>query len=122
MAGTKRPSRAATVFLCGDVMTGRGVDQILPHPGDPRLWEPYARDARAYVELAEAATGPIPRPSEVTWPWGDALPVLDAVAPDVRVINLETSVTRSDAAAVPKPVLYRMSPAPRSMRPRRRCW
>ena len=21
------------VFLCGDVMTGRGVDQALPHPG-----------------------------------------------------------------------------------------
>jgi poly-gamma-glutamate capsule biosynthesis protein CapA/YwtB (metallophosphatase superfamily) len=25
-----------TLFLCGDVMLGRGVDQILPHPGDPR--------------------------------------------------------------------------------------
>jgi len=24
-----------TLFLCGDVMTGRGVDQVLPHPGDP---------------------------------------------------------------------------------------
>ena len=22
-----------TLFLCGDVMTGRGVDQVLPHPG-----------------------------------------------------------------------------------------
>ncbi len=21
-----------TLFLCGDVMTGRGVDQVLPHP------------------------------------------------------------------------------------------
>lgn len=111
MAGTGQPGDAVTVFLCGDVMTGRGVDQILPHPGDPRLWEPYVRDARAYVELAAAANGPIPRPSDFAWPWGAAVRVLDAVAPDVRVINLETSVTRSDAAAVPKPVLYRMSPA-----------
>jgi poly-gamma-glutamate capsule biosynthesis protein CapA/YwtB (metallophosphatase superfamily) len=37
-----------TVFACGDVMPGRGVDQILPHPGDPELREPYVRDARAY--------------------------------------------------------------------------
>ena len=27
------------VFLCGDVMTGRGIDQVLPHPGDPVLYE-----------------------------------------------------------------------------------
>jgi hypothetical protein len=38
-----------------------GVDQILPRNGDPRLWERYVRDARSYVELAEAANGPIGR-------------------------------------------------------------
>src|SRR5262249_10957947 len=37
-----------TLFLGGDVMTGRGVDQILPYPGDPRLWERYIRDAGGY--------------------------------------------------------------------------
>lgn len=26
-----------TLLLAGDVMTGRGVDQILPHPSDPEL-------------------------------------------------------------------------------------
>jgi poly-gamma-glutamate capsule biosynthesis protein CapA/YwtB (metallophosphatase superfamily) len=40
------------VFLCGDVMLGRGVDQILPHPGNPALRERHLRDARAYVALA----------------------------------------------------------------------
>ena len=79
-----------TVFACGDVMPGRGVDQILPHPGDPELREAYARDARAYVDLAEDAHGPIPRPVSFGWPWGDALRVLEEIAPDVRVINLET--------------------------------
>ena len=54
--------RLLTVFLCGDVMTGRGVDQVLPHPGDPELRESYVDDARAYVDLAERANGPIPRP------------------------------------------------------------
>ena len=29
------------LFLCGDVMTGRGIDQVLPHPADPTLHEPY---------------------------------------------------------------------------------
>src|SRR4029450_8863000 len=83
-----------TLALCGDVMLGRGVDQVLPHPGDPTLWEGYVRDARDYVRLAEALNGPIPRPVDMTWPWGDALDLLDRAAPDVRLVNLETSVTR----------------------------
>jgi poly-gamma-glutamate capsule biosynthesis protein CapA/YwtB (metallophosphatase superfamily) len=100
-----------TLFLCGDVMTGRGVDQILPHPGDPRLREAYIPDATGYVALAEAASGPIPRPVEPAWPWGDALAVLDGAAPDVRLINLETSVTVSGNFAPGKAVHYRMNPA-----------
>jgi len=99
-----------TVFACGDVMPGRGVDQILPHPGDPELREAYARDARAYVDLAERAHGPIPRPVSFGWPWGDALQVLDEIAPDVRVINLETSITASREFAPGKAIHYRMSP------------
>ncbi|GAA3375922.1 CapA family protein [Streptomyces sannanensis] len=100
-----------TLFLCGDVMLGRGVDQILPHPGDPVLREAYVRDARDYVELAEAVNGPIPRPVGFVWPWGDALASLDEAAPDVRVVNLETSVTRSGEFAPGKQVHYRMHPA-----------
>ena len=99
-----------TLFLCGDVMPGRGVDQVLPHPGDPELREHYVDDARAYVAMAERASGPIPLPVGFSWPWGDALQVLDDMAPDVRVINLETSVTRSDDFAPGKPVHYRMNP------------
>jgi poly-gamma-glutamate capsule biosynthesis protein CapA/YwtB (metallophosphatase superfamily) len=100
-----------TLFLCGDVMLGRGVDQILPHPGDPTLRESSVRDARRYVELAERVNGPIHGPVDIAWVWGDALPALDAAAPDIRVVNLETSVTTSDEFAVDKAVLYRMSPA-----------
>lgn len=100
-----------TLFLCGDVMLGRGIDQILPHPGDPALREAYVRDAQSYVELAEAKNGPIPYPVDFSWPWGDALRVLGESSPDVRVINLETSITRSDDFAPDKAVHYRMSPA-----------
>ncbi|MEU5977014.1 CapA family protein [Streptomyces sp. NPDC047315] len=100
-----------TVFLCGDVMLGRGVDQVLPHPGDPALAEAYVSDARTYVRLAEAAYGPVPRPAPFDWPWGVALGVLDAAAPDVRILNLETSVTRGGERAVGKGIHYRMHPA-----------
>lgn len=98
-----------TLFLCGDVMTGRGIDQVLPHPVDPTLHEPYATSALDYVELAERAYGPIPRPVDVAYVWGDALPQLDRAQPDLRIINLETSVTRS-ATPCPKGINYRMSP------------
>jgi len=99
-----------TLFACGDVMPGRGIDQILPHPGDPELREDYASDANAYVRLAERVNGPIPRPVGFSWPWGDALPVIEDAAPDVRIINLETSVTRSADFAPGKAVHYRMNP------------
>ncbi|MEU2553172.1 CapA family protein [Streptomyces sp. NPDC014684] len=100
-----------TLFLAGDVMLGRGVDQILPHPGDPALREDYVRDARDYVALAESAHGPIPRPVDPAWPWGEALPCLDRAAPDVRVVNLETAVTQDGDFAPGKAVHYRMNPA-----------
>ncbi|MFG2875590.1 CapA family protein [Streptomyces sp. NPDC048337] len=100
-----------TLFLAGDVMLGRGVDQILPHPGDPALPEAYVSDARTYVELAEAANGTIPWRAPYSWPWGEALGLLDAAAPDARVLNLETSVTQSDDIAPGKAVHYRMHPA-----------
>ena len=109
-AGTAGRDAGLVVFLCGDVMTGRGIDQILPHPGSPELREPAVTDARTYVTLAEHANGPVPMPADVTWPWGDALAVLDEFAPDVRLINLETSITDDGEFASGKAVHYRMHP------------
>lgn len=100
-----------TLFLCGDVMTGRGIDQVLPHPNDPRLYEPWVKDARRYVELAESVHGPIPRPVGFSYPWGDALTELERAAPDVRLINLETAVTSSPDYWLGKGINYRMHPA-----------
>ena len=65
------------LFLCGDVMTGRGIDQALPHPVNPVLYEPHVHDAREYVQLAEKAHGSIPRPLSFDYIWGDALGELD---------------------------------------------
>lgn len=101
-----------TLLLCGDVMLGRGVDQILTYPGDPLLAEPYLRDARQYVDLADQASGrPVPRPVGDTWPWGEALAEIRRSRPAVLVANLETSVTRCPEFVPGKEVHYRMSPA-----------
>ena len=92
-------------------MLGRGVDQILPQPGDPTLQERQVRDARIYVDLAVEANGSIPQPVDWSWPWGDALQLLADAGCDARIINLETSITTSDDYAPGKAVHYRMNPA-----------
>jgi len=74
-----------SLFLCGDVMAGRGIDQVLLHPGDPQLYEPYVNTAETYVALAEEVNGPILRPVDFAYIWGDALDELELAAPDVRL-------------------------------------
>jgi poly-gamma-glutamate synthesis protein (capsule biosynthesis protein) len=107
---TPDPETTITLFLCGDVMTGRAVDQVLPHPGDPRLYEPYVRDARQYVQLAEAVNGPIGTPVDFAYIWGDALKALERLKPDIRLINLETAITASKTPWPDKGIHYRMHP------------
>ncbi len=102
--------RLITLFLCGDVMTGRGIDQVLPYPGDPRIYEPYLKSARGYVKLAEEAHGSIPYPVDFSYIWGDALEELQRAALDVRMINLETSITESGDYWKDKEIHYRMNP------------
>lgn len=99
-----------TVLLGGDVMLGRGVDQILPHPGDPRLRERYVHDARTYVELAERAHGAFAHPVGYRHLWGDVLPLLARLDPEVRLLNLETSITADGVFAPAKGIHYRMHP------------
>ncbi len=99
-----------SLFLAGDVMTGRGIDQVLPHPADPRLYESYVKSAYDYVELAERANGPIARPLAFGDIWGDALAVLERRRPDARIVNLETAVTQSTEPE-PKGINYKMNPA-----------
>ena len=103
-------ARELTLFLCGDVMTGRGIDQVLPHPVEPTLYESWISDARDYVTLAEQASGPIPRPLEFHELWGDALAELTRAAPAARIANLETSVTNSATPWPAKGINYRMHP------------
>lgn len=99
-----------TLFLSGDVMPGRGIDQILPHPSSPQLYEPYVDHAGEYVVLAENRYGPLAKPVDYDYIWGTALQVLAEISPDLRIINLETAITTSDAYWRGKGINYRMHP------------
>ena len=95
------------LFLCGDVMTGRGVDQVMPYPSNPMLYESYVKNAKDYVELAKQVNGHIPQPISFDYIWGDALTIIKKA--DARIINLETSITRRNNY-FNKGINYRMHP------------
>jgi poly-gamma-glutamate capsule biosynthesis protein CapA/YwtB (metallophosphatase superfamily) len=97
-----------SILLTGDVMLGRGIDQILQQPSLPDLYEPWARSALDYVALAERKSGMIPRGVDCDYVWGDALP--DMKRADLRIINLETALTCCNEPA-PKGINYRCHPA-----------
>lgn len=98
------------IFLCGDVMLGRGIDQALQHSVDPVLYESYIKDARAYVQLAERKNGKIEKPLSYGYIWGDALKFWKANDPALKLINLETSITKNDEPWPRKGIHYRMHP------------
>jgi poly-gamma-glutamate synthesis protein (capsule biosynthesis protein) len=68
------------------------------------------KSARGYVKIAEKLNGPIGCLGSFSYIWGDALEELDRVAPDIRIINLETSVTKSNEYWKGKGINYRMHP------------
>lgn len=97
------------LFLTGDVMLGRGIDQILRYPGDPQLYESYIKSAQGYIELAERSHGPIPRGVDLHYVWGDTKSVLATEDVDWGIVNLETAIT-SAGTPEPKGINYRMNP------------
>ncbi len=98
------------IAVAGDVMIGRGIDQIMHHPGDPVLHEGWARSALRYVELAEARSGPLPRGVDPAYVWGDSLSRLADAEVDARIINLETALTARGDPWPGKGIHYRAHP------------
>jgi poly-gamma-glutamate capsule biosynthesis protein CapA/YwtB (metallophosphatase superfamily) len=100
----------ATLFVCGDVMTGRGIDQIQRYSCPPEIHEPYARRARLRCAGRRGQRShPASGSSRVHL--GDALDELERVGPDARIINLETSITTNEEFWRGKGIHYRMHPA-----------
>ncbi len=100
-----------TLWLAGDVMTGRGIDQIQAHAVAPVLYERWVHDARDYVRLAKRANGPVPAPVAPDYIWGDALAEIERRQPALRIINLETAITTASKPWPGKGIHYRMHPA-----------
>lgn len=63
-AGSGGGDSSVKLFLAGDVMTGRGIDQILPQSSSPEIYEQWLRSASDYIAVAERVSGPIPREVE----------------------------------------------------------
>lgn len=105
-------SEQIRLALCGDVMLGRGVDQVLPHPGSPAIYlsRDGITDANDFVRLAERRHGTIPEVREFDYVWGDALSEFETFAPDLRPINLETAITTQGKPWPNKWIHYRMNP------------
>ena len=89
---------ALKLLLGGDLMLGRGIDQLMPQHCDPALHEAVVRDARHYAQLAERLHGPIHTPFQPATPWGQSLAWMEQFQPDLRLVNLETAITRSNQA------------------------
>jgi poly-gamma-glutamate synthesis protein (capsule biosynthesis protein) len=105
-----KEEKTVRLFLCGDVMTGRGIDQILLHPGDPVIHESYMKSALGYVRLAEKVNGNIKYPVDPFYIWGKSINYWEKFKPDIKIINLETSITSYDVYWPDKAVNYRMNP------------
>src|SRR5205823_7698015 len=103
--------KGSVLMLTGDVMLGRGIDQILRHSVNPVIYEPYMGAEKDYVTLAEEKSGPIPRMVAPQYVWGDALGLLQMQKPNARIINLETAITVADKPWPGKGIQYRMHPA-----------
>ena len=100
------------LFLVGDVVLARAIDMIQPVSCDPTLYEGNGLTAHDYVTLAVEKNGPLPDKSKRgrDYVWGDAIKILDRMKPEVRIINLETSVTTSNKPWPRKCVHYKMHP------------
>lgn len=99
-----------TLFLCGDVMLGRGIDQAFEKSCPSHLYESYVKDARDYIRIAEEKSGMIKTPLSYDYVWGDALEEFQRRKVGLKIINLETAVTLSEDAAIQKGIHYRMHP------------
>jgi poly-gamma-glutamate capsule biosynthesis protein CapA/YwtB (metallophosphatase superfamily) len=109
-AQTTMEKKTLKLFLAGDVMTGRGIDQALQYSVEPVLYEPYVKDACDYLFLAERKSGELDLPLSYSYVWGEALEVWEQRDPHLKLINLETSITISNEPWPDKSIHYRMHP------------
>ena len=99
------------VALAGDVLLGRGIDQIQRSSVNPELRERFVGDARDYIALAERRGGTeVPRCVDPAYVWGDTVERLERFGPQATLVNLENALTDTDGFAPGKEIHYRGHP------------
>lgn len=97
------------LFLAGDVMLGRGIDQILKYKNNPMIYESFVKDARYYIPNTMKKFSEQGKYVDQFYVWGDLLNNSLFKKSKLKIINLETSITTSEDKQN-KAVLYRMHP------------
>jgi poly-gamma-glutamate capsule biosynthesis protein CapA/YwtB (metallophosphatase superfamily) len=97
-------------FLPVTNLSQNGLHQALSHRSVPALYESYIKDARGYLWLAEQKNGRIEIPVPWHYIWGDALDIFQEQGPDLKLVNLETSITTHEEPWPGKGINYRMHP------------
>lgn len=105
-----KPTGVLRLFLGGDVMTGRAIDQLFPTHNPDDFGKPDHVPATQYQQWSAALHGAEMLPQRHDYPWGAALGILEAAQPDFRLVNLETAITTADQWAR-KQFNFRMHPA-----------
>lgn len=105
-----RPDGVLRLFLGGDVMTGRAIDQLFATHNPDDFGKPDHIPATQYRRWSAELHGAEMLPLRHDYPWGSVLGVLEAAQPDFRLVNLETAITTS-SQWVRKQFNFRMHPA-----------
>jgi predicted phage terminase large subunit-like protein len=110
-SGTVRPSALAVrSLMTSSNLTGAWTGSSLGFaPRRCGQHRPRGRRTVRGCRHLEGVNGPIPTPVACSYVWGDALTELKRAAPQARIINLETSITKSRDYAT-KGINYKMNP------------
>ena len=105
-------SSVVRLFLAGDFMPGRGIDAVMPRPCPLEIREGFCTSSIEYARLAE-------RKHKKRFPENQTLSARDVLdeasklieryEPHVKLINLETSVTKKSTFYPNKGINYRAS-------------
>lgn len=98
------------MFLGGDVMTGRAIDQLFAQHNPDDFGKADHVPAQQYYQWSADLHGNEMRPQRLEYPWGAALGVLEAAQPDFRLVNLEAAITTANTWER-KQYNFRMHPA-----------
>jgi poly-gamma-glutamate synthesis protein (capsule biosynthesis protein) len=98
------------LFFGGDVMLGRGIDQIFKYKNDPTLHESFMKNAKNYVPKSLKEYTINDNYKNYNYIWGDLLQNNFFKKSIIKIINLETSITNQTNYTKNKAVLYKMHP------------